>query len=751
MGKFAIAVLILVGLGTIGVPAFAVDSADLLPPEKAYVLLAKRIVDNRAELTWRIAEGYYLYKSKFKFAAKTAGVAAGEAVFPPAQKKHDEFFGEMEIYRGEFVIALPLSREDPKLERVELLVSVQGCADLGICYPPYQQTVGLDWPAPASGAPIPLSPVASSQLKLPLKGVSSGVLQGDLLPPDQAFHFIAEVRDAETLHVAWQIADGYYLYRDRFRFALLDAEGVQLGQPELPRGLTKREDAGEVEVFYREVGFDLPLRRSNVSSRTITLQAKYQGCAEKGVCYPVMEGIAALDLPAARQSSAEPRSGISAPAQAVPQQDRIADSLRTDSIWLVAASFLGFGLLMAFSPCIFPMIPILSGIIAGQGASITTARAFLLSVIYVLAAAVTYTVFGVLAGLFGGNLQAVFQDPWVIGAFSAVFVLLALSMFGFYDMQMPAFIQERVAAISQRQRGGTLLGVAIMGALSALIVGPCMAAPLAGALIYIGQTGDAVLGGLALFAMGLGMGVPLVIIGTSAGTFLPKAGMWMIAVKAAFGVGLLAVAVGLLERVVPPAVTLFLWSLLLVIPSIYLGALDALPSEARGWRKFGKGLGVVMLIYGALLLVGVAANQPDPLQPLRGLFSQAAPKVGVESNDFIRVRSVAELEQRLAEAKAQGRRVVLDYYADWCVSCREMDRYTFGDARVRSALAETRLLRVDVTDNNTDDKALLGRYGLVGPPAILFFGPDGEERRSSRLIGDLKAEDFLAYLKRVWQ
>ncbi|MFZ4699934.1 MAG: protein-disulfide reductase DsbD [Candidatus Methylumidiphilus sp.] len=731
-------------------PAKAMSPKDLLPPEKAFVLTARVESANEAVLAWDIAPGYYLYRSKFKFVSETQGFALGAARFPAGEKKHDETFGEMEIYRGHIEIPLPFTREQPSIQRAELAVTSQGCADAGICFPPHQQIVPLSLPSPAvDAAPAEFS--AGNPLAR-LGQTFKGLDQDKLLPPDQAFRFNAEVKDASTLHVDWQIAPGYYLYRDRFKFALLDNAGVELGSFDIAHGQIKQEEDGLMEVFHNEVGFDLPLKRSVNGPVNIRLQAKYQGCAERGVCYPPMEKITSLELPSLGTGMTSALPIMKAETGPTPraEQDRIADALKNDSIWLVAASFFGFGLLMAFGPCIFPMIPILSGIIVGHGHKITTLRAFMLSLSYVLAAALAYTVFGVLAGLFGGNLQAVFQNPWVIGSFSGLFVLLALSMFGFYELQMPSFIQSRVTELSHKQKGGTLTGAAVMGALSALIVGPCMAAPLAGALIYIGQTGDAVMGGLALFAMGLGMGVPLLVIGMSAGKLLPRAGVWMNAVKAVFGVGMLAVAVWLLDRILPARVTLFLWALLLIIPAIYLNALDALPPGASGWRKLWKGVGVAMLAYGVLMLIGVANGSGDPLQPMRGTISAGAcAETKTEATAFRRVATVAELQAALQTAQEEGRWAMLDYYADWCVSCKEMERETFGDPRVRSEIDKMVLLKADVTANSDADKALLQRYGLFGPPATLFYGPDGVERKAYRMVGFKGPDEFLAHLQQV--
>ena len=725
---------------------WAIGSDELLPPEQAFRTSAK-IEGDAALIGFDIADGYYLYRQKFKFASKTSGIDLGEPVFPKGETKHDEFFGEMEIYRGHVDIRLPLARRDGAAEALVLDVTSQGCADVGVCYPPYKQTVNVPWSSNSAS-----SAKADSLGKLAEAFKSLGVKTqpGDLLPPDEAFRFFTEVKDGDTLWVSWQIADGYYLYREKFKLALLGASGVKLGSYEIPHGEPKHdEEFGAVEVFHRDVGFAIPLSRADGQPVNIQLQANYQGCAEKGVCYPPMQKTANLNLPA---GSAGTKVSAANLAEPVSEQDRIAFALQSDSAWATVLSFLGFGLLLAFTPCIFPMIPILSGIIVGNGHTITTSRAFMLSLSYVLASALAYTVFGILAGLFGSNLQMLLQKPEVIVAFSALFVLLALSMFGVYTLQMPEFIQSRVVSISNRQHGGTLTGAAIMGALSALIVGPCVAAPLAGALIYIGQTGDAVLGGLALFALGLGMGIPLLIIGASAGKLLPKAGIWMNAVKAAFGVGLLAIAVWLLERILPASVSMFLWALLLIIPAIYLGALDALPHPVSGWRRLWKGVGIVMLTYGVLLLIGVASDSTDPLQPLRGMYATTAKaSPPPQSAVFKRVRNSDDLNEQVAAAEAAGKWVMLDFYADWCISCKEMERYTFANPKVQDALNNMVLLQADVTQNSADDQALLKRFGLIGPPATLFFGPDRAERKSLRVVGYMNADEFLGHLQKVLQ
>jgi thiol:disulfide interchange protein DsbD len=418
------------------------------------------------------------------------------------------------------------------------------------------------------------------------------------------------------------------------------------------------------------------------------------------------------------------------------EQDQIAESLKKQSVWLTALSFLGFGLLLAFTPCVFPMIPILAGIVTGHNHRLTSRRAFGLSLSYVLASSLTYTVFGVLAGLFGSNLQMIFQTPWIIIAFSGIFILLALSMFGVFQLQMPSVIQNKVVAISSKQQDGSIFGAALMGIFSTLIVGPCVTPPLAGTLIFIGQTGNAVLGGIALFALGLGMGIPLLIIGTSAGRLLPKAGAWMHIVKVIFGMGLLAIAVWLLSRILQPAVIQFLWVFLMTIPLIILI-----------WNKLWKGVVLFVLTYGLLLLIGIRTYQDKPLPATLCNVAIACEKQPLLT--FNKISSSSELLQKLVEAHAKGQWVLLDFYADWCTSCQEMEHLTFSDPKVQSALTGALLLQADVTQNTAADKILLKQFDLLGPPATLFFGPDQQERQPYRIVGYKQVEPFLDHLRQV--
>lgn len=573
-----------------------------------------------------------------------------------------------------------------------------------------------------------------------------GNSQEQFLPPEQVFILSAEVVNPNQLAITWNITGGYYLYRDKFKFALQDTPGITLGEPILPKGEEKHdENFGLMEVYHREVTVLLPLKRNNTSATDITLRVNYQGCAEAGFCYPPMKQELPISLPAggdAATPATAPANSTPTAAAPITDQDRYARSLAEKGLLLNMASFFGLGLLLCFTPCVFPMVPILSSIIAGQGSNITTRRAFWLSLTYVLAMAATYTAAGILAGLFGSNLQAAFQDPWILGSFSALFVLLALSMFGFYDLQMPHAIQSRLTEMSNKQQGGTFVGVAIMGLLSALIVGPCMAAPLAGALIFIGQSGDAVLGGAALFALSLGMGMPLLAIGTSAGKLLPRAGNWMNIVKAVFGVLLLGVAIWMVERIIPAPASLALWGVLLVVCAIYLGALEHLQPESSGWHKLWKGSGVIMLIYGSMLLIGALSGGNDPLRPLGGLTTASAAASSERHLKFTQIKGEAGLQRELQLASAAGKPVMVDFYADWCISCKEMEKKTFSNPAVQESLRDAVLLQADVTANDDQDQALMKRFGIVGPPSMLFFSPSGAELSQYRLVGFLEPERF---------
>lgn len=599
------------------------------------------------------------------------------------------------------------------------------------------------------------------------------ITEDDLLDPQQAFKFSARVLNANTIEVRYQVAEGYYLYRDKFKFEVSPA-GIALGAPQLPPGKVKQDEFfGRVETYRHEVIITLPLERTNPNPQAVTLKAISQGCADAGVCYPPLEqktelkllaetpripvGVASVpvskplitDAPLHANSIAGAQSSNASPQS---ESSRIESLFHGGSFWLIVSFFFGAGLLLALTPCVFPMIPILSGIIAGQGQHLTKGRAFVLSLAYVLGMAITYALVGIAAGLSGSLLSAALQNPWVLGTFALIFVALAFSMFGFYELQLPNAIQSKFSNASNKMKGGSTVGVFVMGVLSAVIVGPCVAAPLAGALLYIGQTHNVWLGGSALFAMAMGMGVPLILVGVSAGALLPKAGGWMNAVKSFFGVMLLGVAIWLISPVIPDVVHMLLWATLLIVSAIYLGATNPLPTTAHGFAKFWKGIGMIALIAGGSLLIGALSGSREILQPLAGLGVSMASVSGAtqaESLQFERVQNTAELEARIKQAGDKDKYVMLDFYADWCVSCKELDRFTFSDPQVQNKLKDVVLLQVDVTANNADGKALLKKFNLFGPPGIIFFDKSGNEVKSARTIGYLAPDKFLNNLNMV--
>ncbi len=733
------------------------DNEEVLHPDEAFPITARMAGTESLLITWNITEGYYLYRNKFKFSSDNQQLELGAPEFPPAKVKHDEFFGDVEVYRGRLDIRVPLRKTPASGGKISINTQSQGCADAGICYPPHTQQVQLTLD-PVSGQKAGKKNALAALTSL---GDELGLGTDDeILPVEQAYKFTADVERDDLLRLHWEIAAGTYLYDDKIQLRLLSGDGVALGDFALPQPVIKKNairpdgTSGDLPVHINTIDLPIPLIRSAAAATAIELMVSYQGCAEVGVCYPPVKKNVVLQLPEASAVAAVVGPAVTTASLAtqsiaveqapLSETDRITAILAGGNTWLIIASFFLFGLGLAFTPCIFPMIPILSGIIAGHGTGITTHKAFTLSLVYVLSMSVIYTIAGVLAGLFGNNLQAEFQNPWILSLFALIFVLLALSMFGFFDLHLPNSWQSRITNVSNRQRGGSIAGVAIMGFLSALIVGPCVAPALAGALIYIGNTGDGILGGLALFVLSIGMGAPLIAIGTSAGKLLPRAGAWMDRVKAVFGVGLLGVAIVMLERIVPTAFAMLLWGSLAIVSAIYMHALQQLPESATGWDRLWKGLGMVLLIYGSLMLVGAAGGGKDTLQPLRGIGFAGTE---VHELQFKRIKSVQDLERELDLASTEGSPVMLDFYADWCVACKEMERYTFSDPNVISALANFVLLQADVTAYDKTDQALLqGHFGMPGPPSIMFYGRDGEERRAYRVVGFMAADKFAAQI-----
>jgi thiol:disulfide interchange protein DsbD len=761
--------------------AAAIDENDLLPVDQAFALTAQASTPDAVTLRWRIADGYYLYRHRTSVQADAA-FAAQPLQLPRGKAYRDEFFGDVETYRGQLVATLP-GRAGPA--NVTLKVKYQGCADAGICYPPQTRTLTVAMPAQAEAPLVTFGGAARTGAANPLFGATRPGLP---LPAAQAFGVEAIAGDGDTLLVRFAPAPGYYLYRDKTTLRLDGAAGISLGAPKWPQGIAHRDEHfGAVTVYFDPVDVSVPVRRTRPEAADVRLVANFQGCQTDGICYPPMTRTLEVTLPAGRVSAtgnavasgdpkpasatqpagdagataaqsetpmpteaaptpggldlpaeaaagatgaAVPTASAPAEAEAEAEDSRLAAALSGPDRFWALASFLGFGLLLAFTPCVLPMVPILSGLIAGHGPGIGARRAFSLSLVYVLANAAVFTVAGVVAGLAGANLQILFQAPWALALFAALFVALALSSFGLYELQLPAALRSRLGELTNRQHGGSWAGVAVMGALSALIVGPCVAPPLAAAVLYIGQSQDPVFGGAALFLLALGMGLPLLAFGVAAGRGLPTTGPWMVAVQRMFGFVFLGLAIWMLSRVLPGPVTLALWGALLLGAAAMLAvsvrhARPAVPRAALAWTA-----ALVLGLTGTAQLVGALAGSHDPLQPLAGLRgSQASAEL-----PFRMIKSTVDLDREIAAAQAAGRPLMLDFYADWCVSCKEMERDTFPDPQVHAALDGFVLLKADVTANDDLDQALMRRLGIVGPPATLFYA-DGAEQRALRLFG----------------
>ena len=837
--RIGLTATLLLATALLAAPAAAIDEADLLPVDQAFVLDADASAPGSIAIRWQIADGYYLYRHRISVQTD-AGFTVRPLQLPRGKAYTDEFFGKVETYRDTLVATLPGRANGA---RTTLTIKYQGCADAGICYPPQTRTVtvalpvaaataaALPRPVAAEAAPTPqrkspwgtrAEPVVAFGARAPLASAlggnrllaapPAGGIDALPLPPEQAFGFEAIAGDGNTLLLRFTPARGYYLYRDQTTFALdarAAAAGVAPGRPQWPRGSTHRDGYfGASTVYFDQIDVPLPLRRTRPGAADITLTARFQGCQTDGICYPPMTRTVTLALPAGTVSSmaadaapvdattapasgpataqgaagvmetgravavdaatapspqpspASGRGGDSSDADAGAWPDRVPAELADDSRlvaallgpnrWAALLSFFGFGLLLAFTPCVLPMIPILSGLIAGHGPGLGARRAFALSFVYVLASALVFTVAGVVAGLVGANLQIAFQTPWVVVAFALLFVALALSSFGLYELQLPHLLRSRLGALSNQQRGGSWAGVAVMGALSALIVGPCVAPPLAAAVLYIGQTRDPVFGGAALFLLAMGMGAPLIAFGVAAGKGLPTSGPWMVAVQRAFGVVFLGLAVWMLSRVLPAAVSLLLWGTLLLGAAAMLALLASKPAARDGVRALGWTAALLLGLAGMAQVVGALAGSHDPLQPLAGLRGGGAQSGGIASGElpFRTIKSLADLDREVAAAQATGQPLLLDFYADWCVSCKEMEKYTFPDPAVHAALAGFVLLKVDVTANDRLDQALMQRLGIIGPPATLFY-VDGVERRPSRLFGFENAARFAERARRA--
>jgi len=639
---------------------------------------------------------------------------------------------------------------------------------------------------------------AAAGIEKALSAGKGSAAEPDFLPPDEAFHFSAMPDGPDKIRLIWGITDGYYLYRARIK-ASSDSDQAKLGELVLPTGETKIDDYfGKQEVYHHDIVGSMSVARSGAGQLAVPLKVTYQGCATAGLCYPPITKTVSVVLPPAGGSASSasggglaPGAGTtasgsasasgSAPAAAstgaladgaaatinasagstvasagafVSEQDQLATLIRDGNLAAVLATFFGIGLLLSLTPCVLPMIPILSGIIVGQGEKVTAGRGFSLAFTYVQGMALTYAAAGAAFVLaFKQAPQAFFQQPWIIMLFVALFVALAFAMFGAYTLQLPSALQTRLTDVSNRQRSGSYVGCFVMGALSALVVTACVAPALIAALSVISQTGMIGRGAAALYATGLGMGVPLLVVGASAGTLLPKVGPWMDTVKSLFGVLFLGIAIYFLQPLIPAAVGMLMWSALAVIAGFWVFALkarDGGPAPAAV-----RAAGLLALVYGIILLIGVAAGSNDPLQPLSTLRASNAGGSGAIATKepalaFDTIKSLDDLNQRVAAATAAGRPVMLDFYADWCTSCKEMERYTFSDKTVQAALSNAVLLHADVTKNDPTDQELLQHFGIFGPPTIAFYGPNGEERRNFRVVGYMKAAEFASLARRAF-
>jgi thioredoxin:protein disulfide reductase len=556
----------------------------------------------------------------------------------------------------------------------------------------------------------------------------------EFLPVDKAFKVEAALVDQTHAQVKFVIAPGHYLYRERIQLVLPAGQTAQIT---LPPGEAKNDpNFGQQQVFHHDTAADVAFP----GTAPAVLQIRYQGCSEEGLCYPPQTKSLAL-TPLAATAPSAPLSSSTSPV--VESEDGVSEQLLSSGHWWqIVAGFFGAGLLLAFTPCVFPMIPILSGIIVGKNAQSSRAKAFTLSLAYTLGMCLTYTLAGVAAGLSGQLLSNALQTPVALTAGALIFVALSFSMFGFYELKLPSAVENAFFNWSHRFKGGHLLSDFLMGAISALIISPCVAAPLAGALLYISQTHDVVLGAVALFSLSLGMGVPLLLIGASAGSVLPKAGEWMNAIRRLFGVLMLAVAIWVISPILPVTLQMMLWALLCIVPAIYLRAIDPLPTTATTAQRLSKGAAVFLLLYGVALLIGAWSGASSPLKPLQNIAS--GDHIRKQSVRFQRVHSVQELEQ--AVQAAQGKRVMLDFYADWCVSCKEYEQFVFTNPKVQAELNQIVLLQADVTANNAQDAALLKKFELFGPPGIVFFDTQGQPLRPV-IKGYHDADHFLNILR----
>lgn len=562
-----------------------------------------------------------------------------------------------------------------------------------------------------------LQPVLALSISTPPL-LNSTVQQADFLPAERAFALSIERSANDETLMRWDIADGYYLYRQRLEFSGLPA-GIE---PELPPGLPHSDEFfGESQIYRDRLELTLP------ASAIGEFQVSWQGCADAGLCYPPQTQ--KVNLPGSGEANTQ--------NAAMAEDQKLVGGLQSQALWLSLLVFFGLGLLLAFAPCSLPMLPILAGIVVGSGAS--PRRGWALASTYVVSMAMVYAALGVLAALMGANLQGLLQQPWLLGSFAMLFVLLALPMFGVFELQLPTALRDRLENAGRKQQGGSLLGASMLGIFSGLLVGPCMTAPLAAALLYIAQSGDALQGGMVLFALGLGIGTPLVLLVTLGNRFLPKPGLWMERVKVAFGFLFLLTALFVIRPLLNESAWLALCGVLLILLA---SALLQMARQVTQHSSLSRASGALLGLWGVTMMLGAAGGASDPIQPLKVFTGNAVAAAQIESH-HTDIYDTAALERELASAKDKGQWVLVDYYADWCVSCKVMEKTVFGSPAVQASLQDVRILRPDVTKSNSASRELMERFKVLGPPTLLWIGPDGEERRTQRITGAVSAEQFL--------
>lgn len=739
MKRFVTCLLIVTGLLSFLAPkAWAINPDDLLDAREAFVVTPRWHDAQQIALQLKVAEGYYVYKDKFAFGSQQSGTQLGTANYPVALRKDDPIFGNVEIFRDEFDILLPVLAYSPN-QPIQLQVDLQGCADLGVCYPPL--SLNFDLPAPQKAVTQKLATIDAF--------LDKQVTQSDdVLPIDQAFPVAPLPFDGEHLPIEWQVAPGYYLYKDKFSFKLLNGEGLSLGVPQIPKGEIK-EDAyfGTVETFPETVVVKLPIQGLKYATE-LTLQVGYQGCAEVGICYPPMQKVFEVNLTPLSKGAINqsPTSTINTPASEQDGKSFLSvlesptEVLSNSSLLIAVLIFFAAGLLVSFTPCIFPMVPIVSGIVLGQSSKPSRWRGFLLSLSYVLGMALVFGLAGVLAAMGGGtSIQSALQTPWLVFSFAALFIVLSLSMFGFFEIRLPSSLQEKLIQASDKQKSGSYVGAFIIGALSSLILSPCVTPVLVQTILHIAQKGDYVYGGLALFFMGLGMGVPLLVIGASADKFLPKQGAWMVSIRNLAGCLMLGAAIWTASPFLSLSAIQLSSGVVLLLTTALLWPKVALV-DADTKQRLWHGIVLAIAAYGIVLMM--QSIQTTPVQR-----SQTLPESSQRSLDlFNTVSTRSDFDSHILKARNSNKIALLDFYADWCVSCHQLEQETLSDSRVQDKIQQDFYpIRVDVTDNSPEMRKLMQEFQVVGPPIIAFVSAKGE-KLPERAIGFIDAEEMLRLL-----